>query len=147
MFYHRNKICIRLMPKQSIWSRQNGKCIDSVTINRNNLNISINAIMLLSTYEPTQSTHNNISNDSIKSINQLNILLTFFGITFDSYQSLKVNRRNHLLFENELTQSPINSLGKGTESILSIFQKKMNRFKSINSIELIGIQVWLQDFQ
>ena len=34
--------------------------------------------MLLNTYEPTQLTHNNNSNDSIKTINQLNILLTFF---------------------------------------------------------------------
>ena len=61
-----------------------------------------------------------------------------------SYQSLKVNRLSHLLYENELTQSPINSHGKRTESIQSILRKKMNRFKSINSVELIGLQVWLE---
>ena len=41
-----------------------------------------------------------------------------------SYQSLRVNGINHILHENELTQSPINSLGKGTESIQSILRKK-----------------------
>ena len=73
------------------------------------------------------------------------ISLTFLGFfesieLIQSEQLLKVNRLNHLLYENELTQSPINSLGKGTESIRSIFGK-MNRLKAINSIELIGIQV------
>ena len=34
-------------------------------------------------YEPTQSTHKNNSNYSIKSINELNILLTFLKKTFD----------------------------------------------------------------
>ena len=46
------------------------KCIDSITMKRYNLNISINSTMLLSTYEPTQSTQKDISNESIKSINQ-----------------------------------------------------------------------------
>ena len=41
-----------------------------------------------------------------------------------TYQSLKVIRLNHLRYENELDQSPINSLGKGTESIQSILRKK-----------------------
>ena len=41
-----------------------------------------------------------------------------------SYQSLKVNWLSHLLYENKLTQSPINSLGKGTESFQSISRKK-----------------------
>ena len=40
-----------------------------------------------------------------------------------SYRSFKVNRLSHLLYENELTHSPINSLGKGTESIQSILRK------------------------
>ena len=39
--------------------------------------------MLLSTYEPTQSTHNNISNDSIKPMSQINVLLTFVWKIFD----------------------------------------------------------------
>ena len=59
-----------------------------------------------------------------------------------SYQSLKVKRLSHLLHENELTQPPINSLGKGIKSIQTICGK-MNWFKSINSVDLIGIQVWL----
>ena len=41
-----------------------------------------------------------------------------------SYPSLKVNRFSHLLYGNELTQSPINSLLKETESIQSILRKK-----------------------
>ena len=49
------------------------KCIDSITMNRYNLNISINSIMLLSTYESTQSSQKNDTNDSINSINGLNI--------------------------------------------------------------------------
>ena len=60
-----------------------------------------------------------------------------------SYRSLKVNRLSHLLYENEFTQSPINSLGKRTESIQSILREKTNRFKSINSVELMCIQVCL----
>ena len=106
------------------------KCIDSITMNQYNLNISINSIMLLSTYEPTQSTHKNNWNDSIKSINQLNMYicwpfwenLRFRSI--QSYQSLKVNRLNHQLYENELTQSPTSSLGKEPESSQSILPKK-----------------------
>ena len=73
------------------------KCIDSVTMNRYNLNISINSIMLISTYEPTQSTHKNISNDSFKSINQINkVLLTFFGKSLISLT----------FFENRLLRRP-----------------------------------------
>ena len=93
---------------------------------------------------------------SIQSVNSISmltfsgkssILLTFFGkrsipVTFcsgyfeslqliQSYQSLKVSRLSHLLYENELTQSPNNSFGKGIESIQSMLQKK-NRFKLIN---------------
>ena len=106
-------------------------------MNRYNLDIPINSIMLLSTYESTQSSQMNDLNDSMKSINQLktffgkrSISLTFLGYSeliqfIQSYQSLKVNRLSHLLYENELTQSPINSLGKG-ESIQSILRKKMN---------------------
>ena len=104
-------------------------CIDSITMNRYNLNIPFNSIMLLSTYEPTQSSQNNDSNDSIKSINSIHILFRqpFFGkrsisLTFlgcfesteliQSYQSLKVNRLSHLLHEHELAQSAIKSLRK-----------------------------------
>ena len=108
-------------------------------MNRYKLNISSNSIMLLRTYDPTQSTHKNNSNDSIKSINQLNLYVDLFWKTFDfvdlfeffesiefiqSHQSLKINRLNHPLYENELTQSPINSPGKGTESIQSILWKR-----------------------
>ena len=57
------------------------KCIASITMNLYSWNISINSTMLLSTYEPTQLTRKNVSNDSIKSIDQLNILLTVFGKT------------------------------------------------------------------
>ena len=106
------------------------------------------------------------------SINQLNIYVELFWKSFDfvdffwkifdfvdlfsifespeliqSYQSLslKVNRLHRLLYENELTQSSINSFGKGTESIQSILPKT-NRFKSINSIELIGVQVCISAY-
>ena len=103
------------------------KFIDSITINRYNLNISINSMVLLSTYKPIQSTHVNMSNDSINSIHcwffweNLRFRWPFLSIfesteLIQSYQSLKVNL-NRLLYENELTQSSINSLGKGTESI------------------------------
>ena len=98
--------------------------------------------MLLSTHESTQSTHKNNSNDSFKPINQLDVLLTLFGkpsisstifrkpsislifLAFfgsieltQSCQSLKIIRLSHPLYENELTQSPNNSLGRRTESI------------------------------
>ena len=78
------------------------------------------------------------------------ILLTYFGkrstsLNFlgyfesiqliQSYQSLKVNRLGHLLYGNELTQSPINSLGKGTESIQSILQK--NKSIQINQLSRV----------
>ena len=74
------------------------------------------------------------------------ISLTLFGYfesiqLIQSYQCLKVNRHSHLLYGSELTQSPINSPGKVTESIQLILRKKMNRLKSINSVKLIGIQV------
>ena len=64
-----------------------GKCIDSITMNRYNLNVPINSIMLLGTYESTQSLIKSIkndSNDSIKSVNQLNIYVDIFGKTFYS---------------------------------------------------------------
>ena len=44
-------------------------------------------------------------------INQLNIYVDLFWETFDFVDLF------HLLYENELTQSPINSLGKQAESI------------------------------
>ena len=85
-----------------------------------NLNISIDSILLLRTYEPTQLIHKNNSNYSIESINQLIInfdlfsenprfrspVLTFFESIdlIQSYQSLKVNLLNYIPFENELTQ-------------------------------------------
>ena len=74
--------------------------------------------------------------------NQINqkrsILLIFMGYfesiqMVQSYQSLKVNQLSHLLYENELTQSPINSLGKGTESTQSILRK--NEFVSKQSTQ------------
>ena len=84
--------------------------------------------------QPTQYTY------TLTFFGKSSISLTFFGkrstsLTFlgyfeqihliQSYQSLKVNRLNHLLYENELTQSPINSLGEGTESIQSILCEKI----------------------
>ena len=164
------------------------KCIHSITMNRYNLNILINSIMLLSTCESTQSSQKNDSNDSINSINQLNIHVDLFGNSsisltclanirfcwpfwemFDfvdlfwetldfvafwgyfesiqlihSYQSLKVNRISHLLYENELTQSPINSLEKNNWINAINFAEKMNWFKSVNSVELIGMQICLR---
>ena len=51
-------------------------------------------------------------------------------------QSLKAKRLNHLLYENKLTKSSINSLGKGTESIQSILQKK-NESIQINQINQV----------
>ena len=98
--------------------------------------------MLLRAYEPTQSTHKNNSDDSINLIldlswTALDVVDLFFRKTFDyvdvfgifesieliqSYEPLKVNRLNHLLNE-KMTQSPINSLGKGTDTIQSILWK------------------------
>ena len=52
-----------------------------------------------------------------------------------SCQSLKANRLSHLLYENELTQSPINSLGKGTESIQSILRK--NELIQVNQLRRV----------
>ena len=46
---------------------------NSITMNRNNLNIPINSTMLPSTYESTQSIQRNGTNGSINSINRLNI--------------------------------------------------------------------------
>ena len=56
------------------------------------------------------------------------ISLTFFGYfesiqLIQSYQSLKVKRLSHLFYENELTHSPINSIGKGNESVQSILRE------------------------
>ena len=67
----------------SIQSWHNVKCIDSITMNRYSLNISINSIMLLRTYEPIQSTHKNSLNDLIKSINQLNMYVDLLRKIFD----------------------------------------------------------------
>ena len=53
-----------------------------------------------------------------------------------AYQSLlKVNQLNHLLYKNELTQSPINSPGKGTESIQLILKK--NESIQINNLNQV----------
>ena len=61
----------------------------------------------------------------------------FKSIQFiQSYQSLKAYRLSHLLYGNELTQSPINSLGKGSESIQSILQK--NESIQISQISRVG---------
>ena len=46
-FYHTTRLVrIRLMPKQSIQSRKMWKCIESITMNRYNLNMSTISIML-----------------------------------------------------------------------------------------------------
>ena len=75
----------------------------------------------------------------------VDLCLAFFESIelIQSYQSFKVNRLNPLLYENKLTQSPINSLGKEIESNQYILQKIMNRFKSVDSIKLIGIGISL----
>ena len=122
-----------------------------------------------------QSSQRNDSNDSIKSINKLNIYvdllfgnhlfrwrffgkrsisLTFFGkrsisLTFlgyfesiqliQSYQSLKVNRLSHILYENELTQSPINSL-RNELNWFNEFCGKMNWFKGISNCK--DLKIW-----
>ena len=52
--------------------------IDSIAMNRYNLNIPTNSIMLIRTYVSTQSSEKNGSDDSIKSINQLKIYLDLF---------------------------------------------------------------------
>ena len=59
------------------------KCIDSITMNRYDLNISIHSSKLLSTYEPTQSTHKNNWNFSFKSMNRLNKYFDLFRKTLD----------------------------------------------------------------
>ena len=120
------------------------------------IEVSINSIMLLRTYEPTQSTYKNNSNDSIKLINHLNIHVDLFWKLFDFFLSFflsisiinilenlgfhwlfgiffnQLNRLNHTsrsksidssIYEDKLTQTHINSLGKGTESIQSILRK------------------------
>ena len=113
--------------------------------------------MLLSTYEPTQSIHKNNSNDSIKSINSIGTLLTFFGNpSFPShFWHFWINWIDSIMpvTQSHSTQSPalwkrIDSITnqlvwkrKWTDSIN--FAEKMNRFKLVNSIELIGVQVCL----
>ena len=79
----------------------------------------------------------------------LTSLRYFYSIQLiQSYQSLKVNRLSHLLYENELTQSPINSLGKGTEAIQLILRKnesiQINQFSRVDwYISLLKIPVFL----
>ena len=68
------------------------------------------------------------------------ISLTFLGhfesiLLIQSYQSFKVNRFSHLLYENKLTQSRSSSLGKGTESIQSILQKKIDSNQSLSRVD------------
>ena len=57
------------------------------------------------------------------------ISLTFFGYfesiqLIQSNQSLKIYRLSHLFYENELTQSPINSLGKKLNQLNQFSGKK-----------------------
>ena len=50
----------------------------------------------------------------------------------------RVHQLNHLLYENELSQSPINLLVKGTESIQSIFFLEKNetiQIKQLNRVD------------
>ena len=55
-----------------------------------------------------------------------------------SYRSLDVNRLNHVLCKtNHQSCRVLNEFNQ-----FSQFCGKMNLFKSINSIELIGMQVW-----
>ena len=127
------------------------------------LEYTINSIMLLSTYESIQSSQKNDSNDSIKSINST-YMLTFWKTYFvdlclenvpfcwllwdilnqfnwfnhtsfsKSTDSVTYFMKTTSLSHNELTwkRNRINSIN---------FPKKKNRFKSINSVESIGIQV------
>ena len=138
----------RLMPNQSI---QLGQNVKMYWFNQYNLNIPINSIMLLDTYlhinrlnQVKSMTQMLQSNQSINSIYMLTFLESLFHLPFLgkrsislifwgyfesiqfilSYQSLKVNRLSHLLYVNQLTYSPINSLGKGTELIQAILRKK-----------------------
>ena len=147
----------------------NGKmwiCIDSITMNRYYLNIPTNSIMLLSTYELTQSIQKNDSNALIKSNNQLNIYLLTFLESLPFRWPFLENVRFRWPFWDILNQlnrfnrtSPSKSIGSVTyltktnwlshQSLtwkrnwikLINFAEKMNRFKSINSVELIRIQV------
>ena len=126
------------------------KCFDSVTMNRYNSNTPINSIMCLSTYESSQSRLKNGSNDSVKSINQLiiyiccrlgkhDISLTFFWKTFDFidfFEIFWINSIDSIIPVPQsqstqsptswkgMTQSPITSLEKRTESIKSMFREK-----------------------
>ena len=97
------------------------------------------------------------SQENLKWFNQINqstqyimATLTVFRKTFgfvdlmlfkwieliQSYQSMKFNRLNHLPSENELSQSPINSLGEGTESIQSILGKnESNQINQLNRVD------------
>ena len=45
-------------------------------------------------------------------------------VVIQSDQSLEVNRLSYLLYEDESTQSPIKSRGKGIQSIQSFFAEK-----------------------
>ena len=127
-------------------------------MNRYKLNISSNSIMLLRTYDPTQSTHKNNSNDSIKSINQLNLYVELFRKTFgfvDIFELFWINWVHSItpVAQNQSTQSPTvwkridsitNQLAWKRNWINSInFMEKVNRFKSINSIEMIGLKIWI----
>ena len=137
------------------------KRIDSITMSWYNLHIPINSIMLLSPYEPTQSIQMNDSNDSIRSINRLNIYVDIFWNPSISLTFLEnVRSRWHFLGYFEWIQliqwQSIDSVTYFTKTNwLSLqsnhlekwlnqfnqFRRKMNRFKSINSVELFGIQV------
>ena len=140
------------------------KCIDSNTMNRYNLNIPINSIMLLITYmnrlnQLTRITQMIQSGQSITSICCWPFIRKTFGkhlgYIFSIFEPIELysiipigqsQSTQSLLYESELTQSPITSLGKGTESINQFCGKKMIRFKSIKSIELIeliGMQIWI----
>ena len=72
------------------------KGIDSITMSRYNLNISINSIMLLSTYEPAKLSQKSNWSDSIKSIKSI-YLWPFLGKYSISLTFLQ-NLRYRLLF-------------------------------------------------
>ena len=149
-FHCLSQTCVGLMPLNQFNHDKMWKCIDSITINRYNLNISINSIMLLSTYESTQSTHKNNSNDSIKSLNQLNMLLPFFGrpsisltflAFFDNWIDSIIPFAQSKSIQSSTLWKRIDSItnqliGKGTESIPSILRKnKSIQISQLNRVD------------
>ena len=134
------------------------KSINSVVAKcENNLNIPINSIMLLSTYESIQSSQRTDSYDSIKSINQLKIYVDLFWEIFNFVHLFGIFWINSIdtiipAPQSQSTQSP--TLWKRIDSVTNQltwernwidsinFAEKMNWFKSINSVEMIGKQVW-----